>query len=67
MKNLAVVCQQLSQLRFVIIIVFGRTVKLGVSAPGGKIETELQSVAACVGKLSDNIAFAVLYGQFFMQ
>ena len=42
--------------------------ELGVPVPWGKIETELQSVtAACVGKLSDNIAFAVLYGQFFMQ
>lgn len=67
MKNLTVVCQQLSQLRFVIIFVFGRTVKLGVSVSRGEIEAEFQSVtAACVGKLSDNIAFAVLYGLFFM-
>ena len=42
--------------------------ELGVPVPWGKIETEFQPVAAaCVGKLSDNIAFAVLYGQFFMQ
>ena len=33
--------------------------ELGVPVPWGKIETEFQPVAACVGKLSDNIAFAV--------
>ena len=39
--------------------------ELGVSVPGGKIETELQSVVACVGKLSDNIVFAVFIRAVF--
>lgn len=68
MKNLTVVCQKLGQLRFVIIFVFGQTVKLGVSVPRGEIEAEFQPVAAaCVGKLSDNISFAVFIRLFFMQ
>ena len=42
--------------------------ELGVPVPWGKIETEFQPVAAaCVGKLSDNIAFAVFIRLFFMQ
>lgn len=41
--------------------------ELGVSVPWGKIETEFQPVAACVGKLSDNISFAVFIRLFFMQ
>ncbi len=41
--------------------------ELGVPVPWGKIETEFQPVAACVGKLSDNISFAVFIRLFFMQ
>lgn len=42
--------------------------ELRVSVTGGKIETEFQPVAAaCVGKLSDNISFAVFIRSFFMQ
>lgn len=40
--------------------------ELGVPVPWGKIETEFQPVAAaCVGKLSDNIAFAVFIRAVF--
>lgn len=41
--------------------------ELGVPVPWGKIETEFQPVAACVGKLSDNIAFAIFIRAVFMQ
>lgn len=42
--------------------------ELGVPVPWGKIETEFQPVAAaCVRKLSDNIAFAVFIRLFFMR
>ena len=59
-KNFTVTRQKLCELRFVVIIIFFRSVKLRMSVLRGKIKSEFKTVpAAGFGEFSDNIAFAV--------